>query len=171
MRRPHNFMVILVFLVTPLLVVVQDTTESSRVRANEEQQTSTKANNISNNPAKSLMPSIGADDRGNVHVAWMDTSSGNAEILYSMWNGVKWSPPTNVSNTGKVSAFPSLALDDSGGIHLAWMEGGRGEFDIFHSKKADDKWSVPLESFKVEGHLPASPTGIRFRRNRTRHLV
>ncbi len=151
MRKSHNFIVVFVFLVAPLMVVAQGPAEISRVLADAEQRTSTKAINVSHNPAKSLVPTVEADDRGNVHVAWMDMSSGNPEILYSMWNGVKWAQPSNISSSDKTSAFPSLAVDAMGGVHLAWMEGMRGEFDIFHSKKEEDKWSKPSNLSKSKG--------------------
>ena len=151
MNTPLNFITVLIFLVAPMTAVSQDPAEQSTIIPHAEKRISTKAINVSKSPGNSLMPFVRADDYGNVHLAWMDFSSGNLEILYSMWNGAIWTQPSNVSNSDKSSAFPSVAVDAAGDVHLTWMDGMDGEFDILHSKKTGNKWSSPSRISMLKG--------------------
>ncbi|MFX0101397.1 MAG: hypothetical protein ACFFCS_17615 [Candidatus Hodarchaeota archaeon] len=94
----------------------------------------------------SLNPSICADSRGYVHVAWEDemysTGGNNYSIIYKYRypSSGNWSSPYVASNDSFVrSDNPSILNDNDDNIHLIWTDGmdilGAGtDTDIFYKR-------------------------------------
>ena len=85
--------------------------------------TTTEVLNLSNNPGFSNHPQIAAYD-GIVHVAWIDDSLGNEEILLarSIDNGTTFSEAINLSNTTNTSSrnLELSAFDKN--IYAVWLD-------------------------------------------------
>lgn len=88
-----------------------------------------KPKDISNTPGVSSDPTIAISGYGIVHVAWLDTSSGETHPdIYYTWNSNgSWSKPIDVSNSPRLSAHPSLACGAGGKVFLAWSDNSQKE--------------------------------------------
>lgn len=101
-------------------------------------------------------PSIIADNRGALWIAWTSTRTGNRDIFvtYSNDSGKTWSAPTRVTDSNAQDDFAHLVQNSDGTYILAWtqyeQEGiGFGSVnptaDIFYSTSADgNSWSDPV---------------------------
>ncbi len=78
-----------------------------------------------------IHPSLGVDQKGNVHVVWenttMDGGTGLAKnIVYLFWNATSslWDSIENISPEciNSSSRRPSLCIDSKGNIHTSWSE-------------------------------------------------
>lgn len=107
--------------------------------------------NVSNNQGNSMLPISRVDGQGNIHIVWMDNTSGNTEILYSHRTKQSRSKPVKISKGRTPSLFPSMDVTTSGTVHVAWMAGWGDEFDIYHSTLADGVWSAPSNVSNMKG--------------------
>lgn len=108
--------------------------------------------NVSNQSAHSMAPitAVGTEDR--IHLAWMNASEGSFDILYSEWNGGKWSAPINVSDNETPSVYPTVAVDSMGRCHLSWMDiAGERNFDVFYSRRTGESWTKPINISSKSG--------------------
>ena len=111
--------------------------------------------NVSRNEGKSLVPSLTIDDIGNVHLVWMDSTSGNYEILYSKkgTNG-DWSEFVNISNTSVRSSSPKIGVDPFNNLHVVWEEWGDDWVGILYSTRSNNgDWSTP-STITNSGQIP-----------------
>lgn len=90
---------------------------------------------LTNGPAFSGVPSITATRDGNVHLVWVDTSTGGNQIWYMFETpGLGWSAPSQiVFSTGSASA-PSLTADYDGRLHLVWVDNRDGNNEIYYKQ-------------------------------------
>jgi BNR repeat-like domain len=88
-----------------------------------------KPKDVSNTPGVSNDPTIAVSGDGIVHVAWLDSSSGETHPdIYYTWNSKgTWNKLIDVSNSPKLSAHPSLACGVGGKIYLAWCDNSQKE--------------------------------------------
>ncbi len=102
---------------------------------------------------------LGSEDR--IHLAWMNASEGGFDVLYSEWNGRKWSEPINVSNNETSSLYPTAVVDSMGRCHLTWMDiGGKRNFDVFYSTRTEQRWSKPINISSRSGISQRPQIGI-----------
>lgn len=69
------------------------------------------------------LPSLAADNSGNVHLTWdADTNPNAWQIYYSKYNGTAWSAATAISGAtaGDVAWDSEIAIDSSGNPHVAY---------------------------------------------------
>jgi BNR repeat-containing family member len=87
----------------------------------------------------SYAQAIAADPSNNIHVAWMDNTSGYDEVLYkkSTDGGSSWGGAQRLSLTSGSSYWPALAADASGNIHVGWHDNTPGLADIYYRKSTD----------------------------------
>jgi hypothetical protein len=85
--------------------------------------TSTEVLNLSNNPGFSEHPQIAAYDE-KVHVAWIDNSLGNKEILLaiSIDNGTTFSEAINLSNTTSTNSRNLELSTFENNIYAVWLD-------------------------------------------------
>lgn len=84
-------------------------------------------------PGEAGSPSLTVDTSDNLHLVWIDTKSGNPEIIYkhSTSGGSSWSAPKQlVWNTGD-SLNPFMASSSGSKIILAWEDNTFGNSEIF----------------------------------------
>jgi hypothetical protein len=88
-------------------------------------------------------PDIAVDNRGNVHIAWIQNKGGNREIyVRSRINGT-WGDRRNVSNTSSTSYLPRIAVDrNSGDVYVVWQERTGGKWQIYFAYSQEGNWSA-----------------------------
>lgn len=84
---------------------------------------------ISNTPGVCTNPAIAAGTDGAVHVAWMDTSSGEThpDILYVCKSDNGWTKWKDISNSPRFSTHPSIGCGPKGKVYLVWSDNSRKE--------------------------------------------
>jgi Tol biopolymer transport system component len=82
--------------------------------------------------------SVAADDRGRVHVAWVEQQDGNPEITYkrSIDGGVSWGPPIRLTADAAASNNPSIAVEGDV-VHVVWWDTRSGAHQIYHKRSLD----------------------------------
>lgn len=85
--------------------------------------TTTEALNLSDNPGFSEHPQIAAYDE-KVHVAWIDNSLGNKEILFarSIDNGTTFSEAINLSNTTNTNSRNLELSAFENNVYAVWLD-------------------------------------------------
>ena len=88
---------------------------------------------------ESRLPAIATDGSGGLHVAWYDSTSGNAEIYYrsSPDGGSNWTTVKRLSWTPGSSYWLAVAADISGYIHVFWADPTPGNTEIYHRRSTD----------------------------------
>ena len=79
--------------------------------------------NLSDNAGPSQVPAIAVSDNY-VHVVWVDSTSGNVDILYrrSMDGGIAFTDPIkNLSSNTGFSSEPAISLS-SNNIYVVWED-------------------------------------------------
>ena len=131
---------------------------------------------------QSLVPKIAADEAGNVHLVWYDTTDYNgsgtdADIFYKVWNITtgSWGSVEVVSlEYGGTSYIPVIAIDTNENVHIVWVDytnysGAGTDRDIFYkwwnattgtwsptvvvSNMSDDTSSNPDIAVDAQGNL------------------
>ncbi len=99
--------------------------------------------NVTNNGNGSASPSLGLDNSGNPHIAWVDDFSGTTEIHYLKWDGASWididgagPEDSQVSNTVLTNSS-CLCLDNLNYPHISWVGGGN---NIYYIKWDGSAW-------------------------------
>jgi len=137
--------------------------------------------NLSNTPESSSRPAIVADQYGYVHVLWSEdvggedtpndqiANPGNA-LVYTRWDGTKWTPPIDVLSVydDSLAMYPAADVGPDGRIHVVWT----GLSKIYYASAPVSQahlasaWSAPLtvsydgarSQFEVD--VRAGPDGI-----------
>lgn len=110
----------------------------------------------------SQSPEIVADGAGQVHLLWVEQSTGDAHIRYAFRNltGV-WSSSRQVSG-GTALEFTAIG-DPAGGVHASWSSGGAaGTYYVyFHGTGSAESQQVisPPGGFFLEPALALEPSG------------
>jgi hypothetical protein len=107
----------------------------------------TEVLNLSNNPGFSEHPQIAAY-KENVHVAWVDNSLGNKEILFarSIDNGISFSEAINLSNTTTSSSNLEIATFENN-VYVVWIDEdqeGNGIILFKASNNGGNTFSKPI---------------------------
>jgi hypothetical protein len=111
-----------------------------------------KVRNVSKSTGNSVSPKVAIGPKGEIHLVWTDTTPGNYDIFYSMWNGKDWAEPKNLSRNSTMSIYPTVAVASNGSVHVTWMDGMEGEeIHVLHSTLADSNWSMPENISKAKG--------------------
>ncbi|HEX6283081.1 MAG TPA: sialidase family protein [Nitrososphaera sp.] len=99
----------------------------------------TEVINLSNNPGFSEHPQIAAY-KEKVHVAWIDDSLGNKEILFSrsIDNGTTFSEAINVSNTTNTNSHNLEISAFENDVYIVWLDEDEEENGIILFKASND---------------------------------
>jgi len=108
----------------------------------------TEVLNLSNNPGFSEHPQIAAY-KEKVHVAWIDNSLGNKEILFSrsIDNGTTFSEAINVSNTTNTNSQNLELSAFENHVYIVWLdedEEGNGNILFKASNDGGETFSNPI---------------------------
>jgi len=109
--------------------------------------TSWSASQRLNGPTgKSAKPVIAVDSLDRIHVVWLDSTIGNAEVYYkrSTDGGTSWSAGQRLTWNTALSDEPALVIDPSDNLHLVWSDGTPGNQELFYKKSTDGgvNWSA-----------------------------
>jgi len=111
---------------------------------------------LTNDSAVSWYPSIASSGRS-VHVAWMDTRVGDAEIYYkrSTDGGATWSADIRLTIAPFGSDYPSISTSGPN-VHLVWEDWRVGSWQVYHKYSTDEgvTWSSDR---RLTDRPPASP--------------
>lgn len=90
--------------------------------------------NLSNTPTSSIFPAVVSDRYGFVHVFWGEDLEGKVvdpenpenrsnSIVYSFWDGNRWSIPVDIftASSGSAYNFPYATIDSADTLHLVWQ--------------------------------------------------
>jgi hypothetical protein len=99
----------------------------------------TEVINLSNNPGFSEHPQIAAY-KEKIHVAWIDNSLGNKEILFSrsIDNGTTFSEAINVSNTTNTNSHNLEISAFEKDVYIVWLDEDEEENGIILFKASND---------------------------------
>jgi len=91
---------------------------------------------LMNNTGDSSFPSVARDPFNQLHIAWMDSTSGNPEINYMKVNnsgGVIIGPTALTSNPSS-SWWPQISSDASGYAQISWVDDRNGNFEVYYER-------------------------------------
>jgi hypothetical protein len=92
-------------------------------------------------------PSIVADSRGNLFVAWADRASGDSDILVSrsIDDGATWSSPVRINDAPEGDQWSvQLAVDVNDTLHAAWYDQRTGKTNLYYASSTNggQTWSA-----------------------------
>jgi hypothetical protein len=92
--------------------------------------------------ATGISPVMVADNRGRLHIFFVNQFIGNYEIYeVTARQGLVWSLPVNISHTSGFSAFPTAAVGAGGNLYVAWMDNSPGYWTIYVGIWRGSYWS------------------------------
>ena len=117
------------------------------------------AEDISKTPGVSSHPAVACGPKGEVYVAWADTTKGTANrdvwFVRSLDGGKTWDKPFDVSNTPGLSSTPDVAVGEDGSVHIAWIDSSVGAThpDVFVASSHDRgaKFGKAVDASKTPG--------------------
>lgn len=104
-------------------------------------------------------PSVAADDKGGLHVAYEAPGKGAsaADVYYtsSTDGGKTWSAAVAVATTPGASEDPAIAVGKDGSVVVVWTDtsSGDGKPDIYAARSADKgkTWTAPVDVSNTPG--------------------
>lgn len=105
---------------------------------------------IYNNTGQFLSPSITADIKGNIYVAWEKTLGGPISYVYftrSTDNGITFTEPFKISGYSAVRMRPSITCDILGNVFLTWIEGDNLGYSLRFSMSKNE--GISFESIRI----------------------
>jgi hypothetical protein len=123
----------------------------------------------SEKPVKMTHFASAADDAGNVHVMWAQSSAGNTswpdwKIKYSRWSGNQWSTPDDIfKSLNGLPVHLSLLADGLDRVLVTWVDRSHG--DLVFSWANSEKANLPSEWMDINGlpspsYLVDTPDGV-----------
>jgi hypothetical protein len=90
------------------------------------------------NPGASGAPDIAIDPANVIHIFWMDSTPGNAEIFHkqSSNGGLTWITKKVTWSAG-TSWHPDISIDGIGSLHLVWKDDTSGNLEIYYKNSTD----------------------------------
>lgn len=95
-------------------------------------------NDSSSETSINFARSVAADERGRVHIAWVDEQDGNREIYYkrSIDGGLSWGPPARLTVDAASSNNPSIAAQGDA-VHAVWWDTRGGSHQVYYKRSLD----------------------------------
>jgi len=97
-----------------------------------------------------------AGPAGELHLVWVAHQKGRSYVMWSKYEGVKWSQPKEIS--GASAWVPDAAVDSKGNLYVAWDSYRAGNYDIFYRRIAADGALGPVEPVTRSPVFQAHPT-------------
>lgn len=98
-------------------------------------------------------PNLAGDQRGRVHMTWLEKARDSATALrYAIFDGAAWSTPRTITERSDFfvnwADFPSVFVSPTGRVMVHWLQrssAGRYSYDVRISQSSDDgaTWSTP----------------------------
>ena len=86
----------------------------------------------------SIHPAVAVDASDNIHVSWVDQTTGNYEIYYkrSMNAGATWGGTKRITWNSGHSVEPAIATK-SNNVHLVWHDNPTGNYEIYYKRSTN----------------------------------
>ncbi len=81
-------------------------------------------------PGRHYDPDVAADSSGHVVLVWAWQTPETSTILYSEWQGKRFSTPKQAFTGGAMVSLPSIAAGPDGRFHLVWNQGTPDETEV-----------------------------------------
>ncbi|MEM7128632.1 MAG: hypothetical protein AAF702_20025 [Chloroflexota bacterium] len=99
-------------------------------------------------------PTVAGTSQTDLHAVWIQ-NTGNIQILYSHWDGIRWENPSVISLPDSVSTNPEVAVGADGMPHVVW-QAYTDEVDTrtYYSRLSNSGWLTPTQisdGFGAEG--------------------
>jgi hypothetical protein len=109
--------------------------------------------NVSHSAGHSTQPSAAMDERDNLHLAWVDSTSGNYDILYTRRSSSgEWEAVEYLSGDAAYAFDPHLVVDGDGALHLVWSANRSPGIDIiYRTRSTSPTWSDPVNLSESAG--------------------
>ena len=117
--------------------------------------------------AGSISPAIAVDAKGNVHIAWQDSTDyagagTDQDIFYKKWNAITstWTATEVVSTQSTSnSQQPAIAVDTAGNVYITWNDytdyaGAGTDVDIFYKE-----WNAATFTWNMTEVVSTESTG------------
>lgn len=106
-----------------------------------------------------------ADNRGRLHLAWINSANSRLDLVYSRSTdgGTTFSTPRSIAGTSGITAdvavdFPSIAADSNDGVYVVWidnrdaMTGGSSYTQLYSTRSLDGgaNWEMPLQASRYD---------------------
>lgn len=88
-----------------------------------------------------------ADDQGILHVAWADSTGGNAQILYKHSRPAGWSPDTNLTGNAAASTRPGIGIDRLANVLVCY----EAEGDVWRIVREHQQGWLPALNVSADG--------------------
>ena len=116
---------------------------------------------LMNNTGDSSYPSLARDPSNQLHIVWVDSTSGNPEINYMKANNIGGVviPPTAQTSNASADWWPTISSDASGYAQISWISDRDGNFEVYYERLNASGGSVlndlRLTTDPAESTLPA----------------
>lgn len=89
--------------------------------------------NFSTTASISIRPAITTDQRGTLHLTWIDGEPDRFQVFYRCITKdlMSHSPPLRVSLNRGLAGAPSITINTSGDAQIVWIENDSGTFRVF----------------------------------------
>lgn len=99
-------------------------------------------------------PAVAADDRGHVHVVWVENRVGESSIqVADRPAGGVWAAATRLSEVRSEDKNPAIAVDGSGAVYAVWVSqrAGGASAIAFTARAAGGEWG-PITTIAAAEH-------------------
>jgi len=91
------------------------------------------------NAGNSVVPAIGINASGHLHVVWQDDTPGNPQVFYkrSANGGVTWTANRRLSWVSNSAGAPDIVIDSDSHIHIVWEDSTPGNAGAYYRSSTD----------------------------------
>lgn len=100
----------------------------------------TEPQQITDDNADNLHPSIDIGPDGRKWVAWTALEESGMELRYSHHDGDRWQPPALIPSDLASNIKPSIMVAEDGVVWVAWSANDGGLDDIYYSRFLNGEW-------------------------------
>lgn len=112
---------------------------------------------ITDGKSRDEYPTISADRKGNIWIAWCSDRDGDNNIYARRWNGKRWSKPIPITKDKGDDYSPDMVVDKKGNLWVTWVTNRNGNYDIYARYYDGHNWSkpMPVTTFEEDDMHPA----------------
>ncbi len=127
---------------------------------------------LSNAPYNATQSALAADELGNIHATWQETSSSsdNYHIFYSRFDGATWATPKRISPDGyepgssATRGAATIEVDSRGYLWVVWNNDQAGGPEYVYAIRSTDgggTWSSTPDTLSSGGQIGTSTEDAR----------
>jgi len=99
---------------------------------------------VSSEGTRAYQPSVAADPRGGIYVAWAENALENGEIALRRFDGKNWLAVERPFPSRFDDYSPRLAANAAGTVCLAWVSNAGGKYAVWSAFFDGKRWSEPV---------------------------